>query len=178
MRISFNLSIDDLLAFYKLGLKKKSFIFKKYIFGVGVLIALLLSYYDSYIRNSSGTLQLSSYSNNFWFMSAYNLVFVTICIFLVRMITISLIRIQMRKKTKHLGNRDLEIVKGNLVFSSYSSKTEYPLKSIIKVEENRRHFFIYTNEISAIIVPKKTADSRAFINKLTEASSIKLFIIE
>jgi len=178
MKLIFKLEIQDLLAFYKLGLKKKSFIFKKYIFGIGVIIALLLSYYDSYIRNTSGTLQISNYSNNFWFMSAYNLVFVTICIFLVRTITISLIRIQIRKKTKHLGNRELEIVKGNLVFSSYSSKTEYPLKSIIKVEENRHHFFIYTNEISAIIIPKKTADSRAFINKLTETSSIKFSIIE
>ncbi len=109
MRISFNLSIDDILAFYKLGLKKKSFIFKKYIFGLGVLIALLLSYYDSYIRNTSGTLQLSNYSNNFWFMSAYNLVFVTICILLVRMIVVAFLRIQMRKKTKFMGDRDLEI---------------------------------------------------------------------
>lgn len=176
MKISFTLNIDDLLAFYKLGLKKKSFIFKKYIFGVGVAIALLLSYYDCYIRNSSQALQLSNYSNNFWYMSAYNLVFVTICIFLVRTIVIAFLRIQMRKKTKFMGERDLEIIKDKVVFSSQNSKTEYLLRTIMKIEENKNHYFIYVNEISAIIVPKKTAGSKDLINQISEKTSLNIIV--
>jgi len=174
MKINFTLELEDLLAFYKQGLKKKSFIFKKYIFGVGVIIALLLSYYDSYIRNTSGTLQLSNYSNNFWFMSAYNLVFVTICIFLVRTIIIAFLRIQMRKKTKFMGERDLELLKDKVIFSSQNSKTEYQLRTIQKIEESRHHYFIYVNEISAIIIPKKATGSKDLITQISEKTSLNV----
>lgn len=176
MKISFTLNIDDLLAFYKLGLKKKSFIFKKYIFGIGVIIALLLSYYDTFIRNSSDTLQLSNYSNNFWYMSAYNLVFVTICIFLVRTIVIAFLRIQMRKKTKFMGERELEISKDKVVFSSQNSKTEYLLRTILKIEENKSHYFVYVNEISAIIIPKTAAGSKDLINQISEKTSLNIAV--
>ncbi len=174
MKISFNLNIDDLLAFYKQGLKKKSFIFKKHIFFVGAGIALLLSYFDRYIKNASDVDQLSNFSNNFWFMSAYNLFFVTICIFLVRMIFIAFLRIQMRKKIKFIGERYLEIVKDKIIFSSQSSKTEYPIKTILKIEENRHHYFIYVNEISAITLPKKTVGSKNMILEISEKTNIKV----
>lgn len=176
MKIYFTLTANDLLAFYKQGLKKKSFIFKKHIFFAGVAIALLLSYYDCYIRNTSGVDQQSSYSNNYWFMSAYNLLFVTICIFLVRFIFIAFLRIQMRKKTKFMGDRYLEIIKDKLIFSSQNSKTEYPIKTILKIEENRHHYFIYVNEISAITVPKKTVGSKNLILEISEKTNLKVIV--
>lgn len=176
MKINYKLEIEDLLAFYKQGLKKKSFIFKKHIFGIGVIIALLLSYYDSYIRNSSQALQLSNYSNNFWFMSAYNLVFVTICILLVRLIFIAFLRIQVRKKVKFMGERDLEILKDKVIFSSQNSKTEYLLRTIQKIEENKNHYFIYVNEISAIIVPKKATRSKDAIEEISEKTSLNIIV--
>ena len=173
MKISYNLGTEDILAFYKLGLKKKSFVFKNHIFIFGVAIALALSLFDKYFRNTDN-LQSTNFTNNFWFLSAYNLVLVTLCIFLVRMIVVAFFRLQMRKKTKFMGDRDLEIVKGKLIFSSQNSKTEYPIKAILKIEENKRHFFVYMNEISAIIIPKKTSDCKVFIDQLTESTSLKV----
>lgn len=176
MRINYTLKAEDLLAFYKRGLKSKSFIFKNYIFGIGVIIALLLSYYDSYIRNTPDSLQLSTYSNNYWFMAAYNLVLVTICIFLFRLIFISFLRIQMRSKTKFLGERGLETLKDKVVFSSQGSKTEYQFKVIKKIEDNRHHYFVYVNDISAIIVPKKTVGSKDIIAEISEKAKLNVTI--
>jgi hypothetical protein len=80
----------------------------------------------------------------------------------------------MRKKTKFMGDRYLEIIKDKLIFSSQNSKTEYPFKTILKIEENRHHYFIYVNEISAITVPKKTVGSKNLMLEISEKNNLKI----
>ena len=178
MKITYTLQADDLLAFYKQGLKKNSFIFKNYVFIVGVFIALIISYYSrsSGIENNSQVTQFSIFMNNFWFASAVNLVFVTICIFLVRVIIITFFKFQLKNKKRFLGNRDLEILNDKLVFSALNSKTEYLFTAIQNIEANRNHYFIYTSNISAIIVPTKTEGSNDFIKQVSAKTKLNVHV--
>lgn len=178
MKISYNLKTDDLLAFYKQGLRKNSFIFKNFIFIVGVFIALIISYYsrNTSENNASNVTQFSSFMGNFWFASAVNLVFVTISIFLLRMIIIAFFRFQLKNKTKFTGNRELELLNDRIVFSAQNSKTEYLFTVIQNIEANKDHYFIYTNTISAIIIPKNTEGSGDFIKQISAKTELNVHI--
>lgn len=176
MKISYKLNTQDLLAFYKQGLRKNSFIFKNFIFIIGIIIALLISYFGNYSdANLASNISLfSAYTNNFWFVSAFNLVLVTVSIFLVRNIIITFYKFRLSKEKRFQGDRDLEISNNKIVFSSQNSKTEYPLSVIQTIENCRDHYFIYTNSISAIIIPKNTADSDEFIKLLSEMTNLQI----
>lgn len=176
MKISYNLNTQDLLAFYKQGLRKNSIIFKNFIFIIGVIIALLISYFNNYSDENlaSNVSIFSTFTNNYWFVSAFNLVLVTVSIFLVRKIIITFYKFRLSKETRFQGNRDLELSKNKIIFSSQSSKTEYLLSVIQTIENCRDHYFIYTNSISAIIIPKSTEKSDEFIKQLSEITNLEI----
>jgi hypothetical protein len=168
MKINYSLKIEDIIAFQKKILKKKNFIYKPYVFGIVLLLAFYLRYVNEKtnlngIHTMSGeTVELM----NYWTEIVFNFVILVGLIFLVRFINIAILKGQAKSNPSIIGEKELIITNESVVFISKYYKTEYQYAAFQKIENERDHYFLYTDEIIAIILPKRTIGSDEFIKQL------------
>ena len=168
MKITYTLKAEDLMVFYKRLLQRRSFVFKKYIFVIVALLALLIGFYNrqSYSISEQNRSELSSVIYTYWLDVIISFIFLSLAVWIIRLITFSLIRNQIRKQSGYFGEKTLELSDNAIVFASTNSRTEYPITTIKEIEVFNGYYFLYLNKQSAIIVPIKTLGSDEFIKLL------------
>jgi hypothetical protein len=146
---------------------KNTFFFKNYIFVIAVVASFFLAYYDKYANPNRAI--ISQYINNYWIYVAISSVSLVFAIFAIRFMTFGLIRYQLSSKLSRLvGDKRLELLDSKIVFLSKSSKIEYPITALQRIDELSKYYFLITSNQAVIIIPKKAIGSEEFVKQLKE----------
>jgi hypothetical protein len=165
MKINYILTKDDILVLYRRVMLKNTFFFKNYIFVIAIVASFLLAYYDRYANPNRAV--ISQYINNYWIYVAISSISLVIAIFAIRFMTFGLIRYQLGSKLIRLvGDKRLELLDNKIVFLSKSSKIEYPLTALERIDEISKYYFLITSNQAVIIIPKRAIGSEEFVKQL------------
>jgi hypothetical protein len=176
MQLKYILNLEDYLVFYKRYLKDKSFLFKDYVFGIAILIAFLIRFYNgptvirTYVNNT-----LSKASNlNIFADLIFNFLFIVAIIMVIRFITVNRIKRTIINNPSMMGERELKLFDDKLEVLTSCSKSEYHLSAIRKITKYKIHYFLYIDSQIAIIIPGKTLGSDEFVKQISKRLNINV----
>ncbi len=164
------------MAFQKKVLKENSFLFKPYVFGIALLLAFYFRYYNEQeiIKHSHDSIVASSRMFNYWIEVSISFAALIGLIFILRAANKNSIRNVISKNQTFAGDRELEINDDLVILHSKLSRTEYQFSAFIKLEEINDYYFIYTDKMVAIVIPKRTIGSKEFIELFREKTKINV----
>ena len=166
MKINYILTKDDILVLYRRVMLKNTFFFRNYIFMIALVLSLFLGYYDRYSNPTRAA--ISPYINNYSIYVAISFVSLAIGIFVIRFMTLGLLRFQLKSKLGLIGDKRLELLDSKIVFISKTSKIEYLFNSLLRIEEHSKYYFLIAKNQAVIIIPKRAIGSDEFVKQLKD----------
>jgi len=170
MVITYYLTFYDFILFYKKHLKDNSFIFKNYVFFIAFFAAALihLIFGPIHYKNYTNCIVSSEGETSFIFGTFLNLIFCIIFVFLFRLVTIRRLKKNLAKNLSMIGIRNLEFTDNyKIILSTDNSTKEYDCSIIQKIVEASDYYYLYIDNHTAIIVPKKAVQSDELIKSIS-----------
>ncbi len=156
MKKTFEQSYKDYLIFYKRNLKRKSILFKPYIFLIAILLAVLLTVLN---KNDVIVINSNDLSHTPWGVIINfigKLGGIIIIIYIVRHVYLGRIQKTLRQNPYLIGPQEIELKDNKLIWKTPTTKTEYLREAFISFEITAEYFYLYKGNYSALIIPKSS----------------------
>jgi hypothetical protein len=161
MKIKYNLTLKDQLAFHRFQLKRSSFIFKNYIFLIAIAAAVFFSISGvEELKKINDSHITSKVTLDYFLEVLVTTAFFIGVIFLSRSVYMSKIRNRIISNKSLIGSRELEINEDNeIILKTGASEIKYDMDAIKNLIEVHSYYFIFLDTDIAIILPKNVTDS-------------------
>jgi|WetSurMetagenome_2_1015567.scaffolds.fasta_scaffold188351_1 hypothetical protein len=166
MKITFDLTTEDYLLYYKSYLKQNNWIYKPQAFILAILFAFLSrAYYGpgKYIINDLQLPQKLVLSLDLLFYSAF---FVAI-IFLIRYLNIQKVFKLIKDNPQLIGYREIDFSPNKIRIITSLTVIEYDIIAFKSVQEIKDYYYLFISKHSVVIIPKRSLNDE-IVNYIKE----------
>jgi hypothetical protein len=153
MLIEFELTTSDYIQFSKEYLKKKSFMFKPYVFGIAVIAAVILTYTHGNKLFYNG-IEVTNQTKVYVVSFVFTLGFLLGLIWIARSSAVNKYY-RYYRKNKHLaGSRIITFSDNSLLFKRASNESEFQRESIKQIGETFNFIYLLLKTRQFLVIPK------------------------